>query len=156
MESNFDIKVKSPSPLVYITKAGEVKISSELELANRENLWGVQCGNIFVALKNSGFSDWQHAIHQEKVISPQWKISLPLEDDLGDCCVVRAQFKEVVEFLRNHGVAADDWLDGWYWSCEEQGRDNVHTFDMLKGCYATHDRFDSNGFVRFALVKLPE
>ena len=88
MESNFNIKVKSPSPLVYITKAGEVKISSELELANRENLWGVQCGNIFVALKNSGFSDWQHAIHQEKVISPQWKISLPLEDDLGDCCVV--------------------------------------------------------------------
>ena len=156
MESNFNIKVKSPSPLVYITKAGEVKISSELELANRENLWGVQCSNIFVALKNSGFSDWQHAIHQEKVISPQWKISLPLEDDLGDCCVVRAQFKEVVEFLRNHGVAADDWLDGWYWSCEEQGRDNVHTFDMLKGCYATHDRFDSNGFVRFALVKLPE
>lgn len=156
MESNFNIKVKSPSPLVYITKAGEVKISSELELANRENLWGVQCSNIFVALKNSGFSDWQHAIHQEKVISPQWKISLPLEDDLGDCCVVRAQFKEVVEFLRNHGVAADDWLDGWYWSCEEQGRDNVHTFDMLKGCYETHDRFDSNGFVRFALVKLPE
>ncbi len=156
MESNFNIKVKSPSPLVYITKAGEVKISSELELANRENLWGVQCSNIFVALKNSGFSDWQHAIHQEKVISPQWKISLPLEDDLGDCYVVRAQFKEVVEFLRNHGVAADDWLDGWYWSCEEQGRDNVHTFDMLKGCYATHDRFDSNGFVRFALVKLPE
>ena len=156
MESNFNIKVKSPSPLVYITKAGEVKISSELELANRENLWGVQCSNIFVALKNSGFSDWQHAIHQEKVISPQWKISLPLEDDLGDCYVVRAQFKEVVEFLRNHGVAADDWLDGWYWSCEEQGRDNVHTFDMLKGCYETHDRFDSNGFVRFALVKLPE
>lgn len=156
MESNFNIKVKSPSPLVYITKAGEVKISSELELANRENLWGVQCSNIFVALKNSGFSDWQHAIHQEKVISPQWKISLPLEDDLGDCYVVRAQFKEAVEFLRNHGVAADDWLDGWYWSCEEQGRDNVHTFDMLKGCYETHDRFDSNGFVRFALVKLPE
>ena len=66
MESNFDIKVKYPNPLVYITKAGEVKISSELELVNREKFWGVQFGNIFLALKNSGFSDWSHAIHQEK------------------------------------------------------------------------------------------
>ena len=91
-----------------------------------------------------------------KVISQQWKFSLPLEDDLGDCYVAKSQFKETIEFLHIHGVAADDWLDGWYWSCEEQGRDNFHTFDMLKGCYYTHDSYDSNGFVRFALVKLPE
>lgn len=156
MESKFDIKVKSPSQLVYITKDGGVTISSELDLANRENLWGVQCGKIFVALKNSGFSDWPHAIHQEKVISPQWKISLPLVDDLGDCYLAKAHFKETLEFLHVHGVDADDWLDGWHWSCEEQGRDRVHTFDMLKGCYGTHDRYDSNGFVRFALQRLPE
>ncbi|MCI7485864.1 MAG: hypothetical protein MSB80_00025 [Alphaproteobacteria bacterium] len=43
-----------------------------------------------------------------KVISQQWKISLPLEDDLVDCYVAKSQFKETIEFLHIHGVAADD------------------------------------------------
>lgn len=61
-----DIKVEAPCLLVYIAKSGEVKIMQVLDFALREDLWGMKCGNIFVALKNSGFNDWVQAMQNAR------------------------------------------------------------------------------------------
>lgn len=158
MDSKFNIKVKAPSELAYITELGHVQVLPVLEIAKRDKLWGIKCGNIIVALKNSKFNNWIHAMKSERVLSPKWKISLPLVDDLCDCYAAKDNFRKTLDFLHVHSVDADDWLDGWYWSGEETGfdSDTIHTFDMKDGMYSKHDRRDNNGFVRYALVRLPE
>ena len=155
-----DIKVEAPCLLVYIAKSGEVKIMQVLDFALRENLWGMKCGNIFVALKNSGFNDWVQAMQNAPSVPPAsgWKITLAPVDSLSECFVANAQFQKGLEFLHVHAVEAEDWLKGWYWSGEQFEREagQIHTFDMKNGRFGTHDFQDSNGFVRYALLKLPE
>ncbi len=140
--------------LGYVDKTGNLEILSVLDLSRKDEIKWIECGHTFVALKNSGFGRWDTVMHREKPLLTKGRVSLPLVGGLADCFVNRFKFKQTVRLLRAHGVDADDWLEGWYWSCEELGYDGnqIHTFEMSSGAYSVHDRLDTNGFVRYALL----
>lgn len=143
--------------LGYVDKDGNVKVLPVLDLSKKDELWGIECDRVIISLKNSGFGRWDSVMHQEKPLLSKWRVSLPLVESLAYCFVNRFKLKQIFKFLRSHGVEADDWLEGWYWSCEELGYDGnqIHTFDMSGGSYSVHDRLDTNGFVRYALICMP-
>ncbi len=154
MENNADKIAVKHFRLGYVDKAGKVEVLPFLDLSRKDELWGIECERLIISLKNSGFGRWDEVMRKGKPLSSSWRISLPFEDSLAYYFVNRFRFKQEIENLRSHGIEVDDWLEGWYWSCEELGYNGnrIHTFNMYDGSYSTHDRYNTNGFVRYALI----
>lgn len=142
------------SAWVMLTKLVKSKFYRFWIYPEKDELWGIECERLIISLKNSGFGRWDEVMRKGKPLSSSWRISLPFEDSLAYYFVNRFSFKQEIENLRSHGIEVDDWLEGWYWSCEELGYNGnrIHTFNMCDGSYSTHDRYNTNGFVRYALI----
>ncbi len=164
--------VVTPCRLVYIKSNKSIEIKPELELDFDKlfQLWGIECGGVYISCQNGLYADWDNIPfgNWEKALTiandetkkclegnlrGKWEFRLPTVDELGSCFFEKRKFNETVEIIQeNTPSEPDKWLDGWYWSKDEFGCNSVHTFDMKDGIYSTHDRRDSNGFIRLALA----
>ena len=154
-------EIITPCQLVYIEPNKRIEVKPELDFDRLWHLWGIECGGAYIALCNEGHGNWQKAISTAESLTKEelegallnkWQFQLPSVDVLSNCFIEKKKFEETIAIIQDTSFEVDYWSEGWYWGKDEHISDDVHTFDMKDGLYATHNRLDNNGFIRLALV----
>ncbi len=143
-----------PCKLVYRKANGEFEVLPILDRSRINKLCCIECAEVWVCLKNSGFGDMDDAIKGEEDLGNGWKKGLIDGVDLNYIYLLKDAFAATVSILKSLSVDADHWLKGWYWSETHKEPSHYLAFDMRKGFFELTDRTNSNGFIRYCYKRV--
>ncbi|MBQ9271725.1 MAG: hypothetical protein IJ218_05640 [Alphaproteobacteria bacterium] len=99
-------------PLVYL-EDGVFKISYDLDLSRKEQLWGIQLGKKYFCLcQEPTKQTWYQAVEKAKELSTDLvRISLPKKEMFDEPAKYRDSINDALMKLRAYGVKVDLWED---------------------------------------------
>ncbi len=98
-------------PLVYFDE-GIFKISYDLILSRKDQLWGIQSGKNYFCLREEKPQNWYQAkAAAEKMSTDLVRISLPKKEMFDELRREREHVNDALMKLQAFGIATDLWLD---------------------------------------------
>lgn len=99
-------------PLVYLDE-GLFKISYDLDLSRKSQLWGIQLGKKYFCLRQEAEAQtWYQAVAKAQQMSTDLvKISLPKKEMFEELVKYRDAVNDALMKLQSYGVATDLWED---------------------------------------------
>ena len=98
-------------PLVYLDE-GILKISYDLILSRKEQLWGIQSGKNYFRLCEEKPQDWYQAkAEAEKMSTDLVRIALPKKEMFNELRLEREAINDALIKLQAYGIKTDLWED---------------------------------------------
>lgn len=142
--------VKAPFMIAYADKlTGRLELHPYVDLQWKIKIWGISFNDMVFKLNHEPGSDWWNAGRY----TDKSEGSMPTIDELEVAFEQKEGFNEIIDFLKEHGVNAERWQSGWYWSKEEQNDDAV-VMDMDCGRAELVQKRIKNGYTRLVSRKI--
>ncbi len=142
--------VKAPFMIAYRDKlTGTLDLQPYVDLQWKIKIWGIAFNGLVFKLNHEPGADWWHA----EVYTDKSQGSMPTTHELDVAYANKEGFNEIIDFLKEHGMNAERWQSGWYWSKEEKGDDAV-VMDMDCGQAELVSKRIKNGYTRLVSHKI--
>lgn len=98
-------------PLVYLDE-GIFKVSYDLDLSRKEQLWGIQLGKKYFSLRKEPNQTWYEATKKAQQMSTDLvRISLPKKEMFDEIAKYRDAANDALMKLQAYGIETDLWED---------------------------------------------
>ena len=98
-------------PLVYLDE-GIFKVSYDLNLSRKEQLWGIQLGKKYFSLRKEPNQTWYEATEKAQQMSTDLvRISLPKKEMFDEIAKYRDAANDALMKLQAYGIETDLWED---------------------------------------------
>lgn len=114
-----------------------------VDLQWKMKMWGIAIGDMVFKLTHEAGTDWNTALTYTDLC----RGTMPNTADLDTAFAHKAEFDEIIEFLKSNKVQAETWNNGWYWS-KEDSDDEATVVDMTNGKAELILKRIKNGYVR--------
>lgn len=142
--------VKAPFMIAYRDAlTGALDLQPYVDLQWKIKIYGIAFNGIVFKINHEAGADWWHAgLYIDKSQG-----TMPTTHELDVAYSYKEGFDEIIDFLKEHGMKAERWQSGWYWSKEEQGDDAV-VMDMNCGQAEIIPKRIKNGYTRLVSHKI--
>lgn len=142
--------VKAPFMIAYRDAlSGSLELHPYVDLQWKIKIWGVAVDGMVFKLTHEAGADWKTA----QSYTDKSNGGVPTTAELDTAYANKEGFDEIADFLKKHGVAAECWNSGWYWSREDSGDDAV-VMDMSCGQTELIQKRIKNGYTRLVSRKI--
>ena len=142
--------VKTPFMVAYRDKlTGTLDLQPYVDLHWKIKIWGIAFNGMVFKLTHEPGADWQTALSY----TDNSQGCMPTTAELEAAYANKEGFDEIIDFLKENGVKAENWQSGWYWSKEEKG-DNAVVMDMDCGQTEMIQKRIKNGYTRLVSRKI--
>ena len=115
-----------------------------VDIRLKSKIWGIAIHGLVFRLVHEEDGDWDSAIELGDTLS---RATMPSTTALDVACMYQWDFNATVDILNAHGIKAEPWRKGAYWSTEDDG-DKATVMYMGKGRIGFEPKEMSNGYTR--------
>ncbi|MBR3676874.1 MAG: hypothetical protein IKN71_07050 [Alphaproteobacteria bacterium] len=132
--------------------SGIMTLLPYIDLQWKMKIWGVSIGERVYKLNHEPGADWFKA---SAYVDKLCQGYMPTTDDLDEAFAYKEGFNEIIALLKSQRIAAEPWVDGWYWSTEDDG-DKATVVDMSDGKAELIDKKIKNGYTRLVSRRIAD